>query len=164
MAKTIHVELSNQSINAAIKELKAYKKWVQTKETELRKKLAAVGATVASLNFSRAIYSGTNDVTVRVEDNGRTATIFAEGNAVAFIEFGTGDKYGHGHPQNAQFGVGPGTWSDGPDGKGHWDNPKGWYYGHGKHTFGNPPAMAMWRTVQKMQEQLTDIAKEVFRN
>ena len=163
MAKIIHVELSNAGIKAAIKELKAYKKWVQTKETELRKRLAAVGATVASLNFSRAIYSGTNDVTVRVEDNGRTATIFAEGNAVAFIEFGTGDKYGHGHPQNAQFGVGPGTWSDGPDGKGHWDNPNGWYYGHGKHTFGNPPSQSMWQAVQKMQEQLTDIAREVFR-
>jgi hypothetical protein len=164
VAKTIHVELTNQSINRAIKELKAYKKWVLEKETELRKRLAAVGATVASLNFSRAIYNGTNDVTVRVEDNGRTATIYAEGAAVAFIEFGTGDKYGHGHPQNGQFGVGPGTWSDGPDGKGHWDNPRGWYYGHGKHTFGNPPAKAMWSAVQAIQEQLTDIAREVFRN
>ena len=164
MAKTIHVEFSNQSINAAIKEIKAYKQWVLIKEAELRKRLAAVGATVASLNFSRAIYNGTNDVTVRVEDNGKTATIYAEGEAVAFIEFGTGDKYGHGHPQNDEFGVGPGTWSDGPDGKGHWDNPNGWYYGHDKHTFGNPPAMAMYRTVQTMTEQLTDIAKEVFRN
>lgn len=165
MAKVIRVELTNESINNAIKEVKAYKKWVLEKEAELRKRLATLGATVASISFSRAIYSGTNDVTVRVEDNGRTATIYAEGKSVAFIEFGTGDKYGHGHPQNDEFGVGPGTWSDNPElgGKGHWDNPNGWYYGHNKHTFGNPPAMAMWGAVQAMQEQLTDIAKEVFR-
>ena len=166
MAKTIHVELTEESIKAAIEEIKEYKKWVKTKEKELRLRLASLGATVASISFARAIYSGTNDVTVRVKDKGHTATIYAEGKAVAFIEFGTGDRYGHGHPQNDEFGVGPGTWSDNPDlgGKGLWDNPNGWYYAHGKHTFGNPPAQAMWGAVQAMQEQLTDIAREVFRN
>ena len=152
-----------KSIDKAIKELNQYKDWVQMKETELRERLAFVGATVASIEFARAIYSGTNDVSIRVEDNGTKATIIAEGKAVAFIEFGSGAKYGNGHPMNDEFGTGPGTYSDGPNGKGHWNNPKGWYYAPKRHTYGNPPAMAMVHARDAMVEQLTDIAREVFR-
>ena len=152
--------LSDQNIKNAINEVKRYRRWVEEKEAELRVRLASVGATVASIQFSRAIYNGTNDVSVRVDDTGSVAVIYAEGESVAFIEFGSGDKYGHGHPQAGEFGMGPGTY---PDGKGHWDDPKGWWYGHGKHSYGNPPAMAMYKAVQAMTEQLTTIAKEVFR-
>lgn len=158
MAKTITVELSDKGINDAIKELREYKQWIELKEKELRERLSALGATVASIQFSRAIYNGANDVTVRVEDDGSTAVIYAEGESVAFIEFGAGARYGYGHPQAGEFGVGPGTYP----GKGHWDNPKGWWYGHGQHSYGNPPAMAMYNAVQRMTEQITTIAKEVF--
>ena len=152
--------LSQESIDNAIREVRNYKAWVLQKENELRVRLAAVGATVASIQFSRAIYNGTNDVSVRVDNTGSVAVIYAEGEAVAFIEFGSGDRYGHGHPQAGEFGMGPGTY---PDGKGYWDNPKGWWYGHSQHTYGNPPAMAMYQAVQAMTEQITTIAKEVFR-
>jgi hypothetical protein len=87
------------------------------------------------------------------------AVIYAEGESVAFVEFGSGIKYGYGHPQAGEFGVGPGTY---PDGKGHWDDPKGWWYGHGQHSYGNPPAMAMYRAVEQMTEDITRIAREVF--
>lgn len=160
MPKTIVVNpLDPKSVSEAIKAVKQYKAWVAMKETELRQRLAMLGASVASIQFSRAIYNGSNDVTVRVDNTGSVAVIYAEGQDVAFIEFGAGATYGYGHPQAGEFGVGPGTY---PDGKGHWDNPNGWYYAHGKHTFGNPPAMAMYTAVQTMAEQLTAIAKEVF--
>lgn len=152
--------LSQESIDNAIREVRQYKQWVLQKEKELRVRLASVGATVASIQFSRAIYSGTNDVSVRVDNTGSVAVIYAEGEAVAFIEFGSGDRYGHGHPQAGEFGMGPGTY---PDGKGYWNNPKGWWYGNSQHTYGNPPAQAMWQAVQTMTEQITMIAKEVFR-
>lgn len=161
MAERIVVELTNKSINQAIKELQAYKLWIQTKEAELRSRLAMLGATVASIRFSGAIAT-TNNISVRVEDDGSTATIYAEGEEVAFIEFGTGIKYGYGHPDAGRFGFGPGTWSDGPEGKGHWDNENGWWYGSGKHTYGNPPAMAMYDAVKAITEQVTQIAREVF--
>jgi hypothetical protein len=101
-------------------------------------------------------------VTVRVDDTGSVAVIYAEGESVAFIEFGAGAKYGYGHPQAGEFGFGPGTWSDGESGKGHWNDPKGWWYAPGQHSYGNPPAMAMYQAVQKMTEELTVIAREVF--
>ena len=159
MSTRIEVKLTEDSINNAIHELRAYKAWVLAKEAELRQRLAALGATVASIQFSRAIYNGTNDVTVRVDDTGSVAVIYAEGQSVAFIEFGSGVKYGYGHPQAGEFGTGPGTY---PDGKGNWDNPKGWWYGDSQHTYGNPPAQAMYSAVQRMTEQITTIAREVF--
>ena len=162
MAKTIKIELSDSSLNSAIKELNRYKRWVLEKEEELRIRLATIGATVASIQFSRAIYNGTNDVTVRVDDTGSVAVIYAEGESVAFIEFGSGAKYGYGHPEVGEFG--PGTYSESEElgGKGHWDNPKGWYFGSGQHSFGNPPAMAMVSARDAIVESVTSIAREVF--
>jgi len=158
MPKTVRISLSDESIKNGIKEVQKYKRWVLDKENELRTRLATLGATVASIQFSRAIYNGSNDVSVRVDDTGSVAVIYAEGESVAFIEFGAGIKYGYGHPQAGEHGMGPGTYP----GKGNWDNEKGWWYGHGQHSYGNPPAMAMYEAVQKMTEELTRIAREVF--
>lgn len=163
MAKTIRIDgLSEASINVAVQEMHRYADWVRSKEAELVSKLAAIGKQVAEINFAFAVYDGTNDVSVRVEENGSSATIYAEGKDVAFIEFGSGATMGYGHPDAGEHGFGPGTWSDGESGKGHWDDPNGWYYKHGEKSYGNPPAMAMWQAVQTMTEELTSIAKEVF--
>lgn len=161
MPKEIVVDpMSQDSVANAIKELKRYKAWVVEKEALLRNRLAMIGATVASVQFSRAIYNGAKDVSVRVDDTGSVAVVYAEGSTVAFIEFGAGAKYGYGHPEADKFGTGPGTY---PEGKGHWDNPKGWWYGHSQHSYGNPPAMAMYEARERMVEQVTQIAREVFR-
>ena len=162
MSKTIQIELNDNSINSAINELRQYSAWVQSKEEELRTRLAMLGATVASIQFSRAMYNGSNDVSVRVDDTGSVAVIYAEGESVAFIEFGSGKKYGYGHPKAGEFGFGPGTWSDGDQGKGHWDKDHGWWYGSGQHSYGNPPAMAMYSAVKEITENVTRIAREVF--
>lgn len=157
----IELKLDNRSIGNAVKAVQKYQLWVAAKEKELRSRLAMLGATVASIRFARAIYTGSNDVTVRVDDMGSVAVIYAEGEAVAFIEFGAGSTYGYGHPQTGEFGVGPGTF---PDGKGHWNNPKGWWFGSSQHTYGNPPAMAMYDAVQEIAKSVTEIAREVFRS
>ena len=157
----IEVKLTNRSIGDAVKAVQKYQAWVSLKEKELRSRLAMLGATVASIQFARAIYTGSNDITVRVDDTGSVAVIYAEGEAVAFIEFGAGITHGYGHPQAGEFGVGPGTY---PDGKGHWDNPKGWWFGNSQHTYGNPPAAAMYSAVQEIAKSVTEIAREVFRS
>ena len=156
----IKVELTTKSIGKAVREVQKYAAWVSQKESELRSKLAMRGATVASIQFARAIYTGSNDVSVRVDDTGSVAVIYAEGEAVAFIEFGAGATYGYGHPQAGELGFGPGTY---PDGKGHWNNLKGWWFGNSQHTYGNPPAAAMYKAVQEITQSVTEIAREVFR-
>ena len=164
MPKTIRINgLSQENINNAIKEVRRYKRWVEQKEIELRTRLAEIGAEVARVKFSGAAYDGVNDVSVRVDHTAISAVIYAEGQAVAFIEFGSGAEKGYGHPSAGEHGFGPGTWSTSELGKGHWDNPNGWYYKHGEKSHGNAPAMAMWGAVETMTEQITTIAKEVFR-
>jgi hypothetical protein len=163
MAKTIRINgISEATIDVAVKELRRYAEWVSRKESELIIKLAERGKAVASVKFASAKYDGTNDVSVRVDSTGSVAVIYAEGEAVAFIEFGSGAKEGYGHPQADEHGFGPGTWSTGESGKGHWDNPDGWYYAHGKKSHGNPPAMAMVSARDTMVEELMQIAREVF--
>ena len=169
MSKTIQIELNNRSINKAIKELRQYSAWIQKKEIELRKRLAELGRDVAEVRFNNVIPSDGDRITVRVEDDGTKATIYAEGTEVVFIEFGTGAKFGYGHPTAGEYGFGPGTWSDGPEGKHHWNEKtkkgdyKGWWYGEeGKHTYGNPPAMGMYIAVKEITENVTRIATEVF--
>ncbi len=165
MAKTIRINgISAGNIEEAAQGLQEYAQWVRRKESELITKLAERGKDVASVKFAGATYDGINDVTVRVDNTGSVAVIYAEGEAVAFIEFGSGAAMGYGHPDAGKHGLGPGTWSTNEElgGKGHWDDPDGWYYEHGKKSHGNPPAMAMWQAVQTMTEELTMIAREVF--
>jgi hypothetical protein len=89
MAKTIRMAgISEGNIQKAVKELQLYAEWITKKEAELVEKLAERGKAVASIKFATAVYDGTNDVSVRVDANGSTAVIYAEGAAVAFIEFG----------------------------------------------------------------------------
>ena len=157
----IEIKLTDRSIGNAIKAVERYQAWVSEKEKELRSRLAMLGATVASIRFARAIYTGSNDITVRVDDTGSKAVIYAEGEALLFIEFGAGITYGYGHPQAGEFGYGPGTYSEDKD---NWKNPKGWWFGSSQHTFGNPPAMAMYDAVQEIAKSVTEIAREVFRS
>lgn len=161
--KKIVVPLSESGIQKIQYELMVYRKWQEEKARELAERLAALGATVASIRFSRAVYTGKKDVEVTVEELPNGYRVKADGESVLFIEFGSGVTYGYGHPEAGEFGMGPGTY---PDGKGHWDDPKGWYLpksAGGGHTFGNPPAMPMYEARKAIEQELPRIVKEVFR-
>lgn len=160
--KRIVVPLSESGIQKIQDELTVYRKWQEEKALELAERLASLGATVASIRFSRAVYTGQKDVDVSVEELPNGYKVKADGESVLFIEFGSGVTYGYGHPEAGEFGMGPGTY---PDGKGHWDDPKGWYLpksAGGGHTFGNPPAMPMYEARKAIEQELPRIVKEVF--
>ena len=162
MAKTITMSLSTKSINAAIKELKAYRKSIDGKVDTLCRKLAEMGAVKVSLGYARAIYNGDKDISVSVEKTDKGYSIIASGESVLFVEFGAGVTYGSGHPQAAEFGMGPGTY---PNGKGHWDDPKGWWIPEehgGGHTYGNPPNPVMYETARDLKDEILRVAREVF--
>ena len=161
--KKIVVPLSESGIQKIQDELTVYRKWQEEKARELAERLAALGATVASIRFSRAVYTGKKDVEVTVEELPNGYKVKADVESVLFIEFGSGVTYGYGHPEAGEFGMGPGTY---PNGKGHWDDPKGWYLpksAGGGHTFGNPPAMPMYEARKAIEQELPRIVKEVFR-
>jgi hypothetical protein len=144
------------SVSRAQRRLDEYFADLIEKANTVCERLATIGAVRASLDFSRAIYNGTNDVEVTVEPIDNGYAIRATGNAVLFIEFGSGASYGYGHPE--QEGYGPGTYP----GKGHWDDPNGWWYGNHEHSYGNPPAAAMYHAKQDVLQEVQRIADEVF--
>jgi hypothetical protein len=144
------------SVSMAKRRLDEYVADLIEKANTVCERLATIGAVRASLDFSRAIYNGTNDVAVTVEPIDNGYAIHATGNAVLFIEFGSGASYGYGHPEPE--GYGPGTYP----GKGHWDDPDGWWYGDHEHSYGNPPAAAMYHAKQDVLQEVQRIADEVF--
>ena len=144
------------SVSRAQRRLDEYFADLIEKANTVCERLATIGAVRASLDFSRAIYNGTNDVAVTVEPINNGYAIHATGNAVLFIEFGSGASYGYGHPEPE--GYGPGTYQ----GKGHWDDPNGWWYGNHEHSYGNPPAAAMYHAKQDVLQEVQRIADEVF--
>ena len=161
MSRIIHLDpFDPASVQAAIKEIEDYKKWLEGKAKELVKRLADIGAFDAHIRFANAFYTGDRDFDVTVEQlDENTFAIVASGETILFIEFGAGITYGYGHPQAGEFGYGPGTY---PSEKGHWNDPKGWWTPDGVHTYGNPPGMPMYRTAKELAQRVEEVAKEVF--
>ena len=151
------------SIDKAISQLENYSRDLDRKARELCERLAQMGALYAEWNFSGVLYSGDTDYKITVElGEGNTYIIKADGEAVLFMEFGAGVKHGYGHPQAWEFGMGPGTYP----GKGHWNDPKGWWYGepgNWTHTYGNAPGMPMYNAAKDLRQEILQTAQEVFK-
>lgn len=153
------------NLSDVIRQLEQYRNTLHDKMRLLLEGLATIGVDIANVSFGSMHYDGDRDVSVGpVWLDDHTLALSARGKDVLFMEFGSGALYGDGHPQAKQFGYGPGTWSDNEalGGKGHWDDPNGWYYRHGEKSWGNPPAMAMHDAAQKMRAAVTKTAREVF--
>lgn len=182
--KKIVIDLSKPStIDKAIKEVQEYKKWLTTKTAELVSLLTRNGATVASAKFAGAAYAGFNDVEVTSEihsDGKRTVgTIRADGDAVLFIEFGTGITMPEAPAEELAITT-PGIPGHGTYGQGQGANPKGWIYegmqgvvvpngtaestvAPGKvRTFGNPASHSMFDTRQRLIDDFDKYVQEVF--
>lgn len=167
MKKKYVIQLSAKDIKKLQSELKDYQKLVDRKAEELCKRLAEMGAVKASLGFARSIYTGQEDHEIEVIAESQTHyKVRASGETVLFVEFGTG-LIGDGHPDGAETGMTPGSYSD-TIGKGHWNDPNGWWLprekngGHSQHTHGNPPNMPMYNTVKELELELARVVKEVF--
>lgn len=156
MAQTITVDLSVDGIERLKRFLIGKQRWLNRKTEEVCKRLAELGATKADVNFAAAYYDGEEDHVITVENRGNnTYAVVASGTTVLFVEFGSG-LIGYGHPEPS--GYGPGTYP----GKGHWDDPNGWWYGHGQHSHGNPPNMPMYNAVKDLELELESVVREVF--
>lgn len=151
--------LDPESVRNAVTELRQYQSDIDGKMRQVCEKLAHIGQVRASVGFSNAIYDGTNDVSVTAEPFDNGWKVRASGHATLFIEFGSG-TIGYGHPEPQEYG--PGTWSDSESGKRHWQDPNGWYYAHGRKSFGNPPAAAMYYAEQDIRREIETVVKEVF--
>ena len=150
-------------IDDIINGLESYKRSLKVKADALVRALANMGATNVSLTYARTPYTGPKIANVTVEERGPGKyAIVASGQTVLFLEFGAGVTYGYGHPN--PMGYGPGTYP----GKGHWDDPNGWYLPKsamgrsGVHTYGNAPSAAMYYTGKGLHQMVKQAARGVF--
>lgn len=146
-----------------------YSKHLKEIEDNLARRLAEIGAQRAEVYFAGATYDGDNDVSVNIEKRGNGYyAVVASGKASIFIEFGSG-LIGYGYPAEENNGLVPGSYSD-TIGKGHWKDPRGWVYGgvgSGKsrvplRSHGNPPAMAMYKSMKEAEQEIRNVVEEVF--
>lgn len=176
--KVVSVSLTPEGIQKAINELNAFRKRVEKGQKELLKKLADTGAEKAQERFSGALYAGKNDVFVRTEETGENKrAVVADSNqedpVELFIEFGTGVVWDDNHPEAAQHGMIRGEYGYKLGRHEKWrykgdPGNLGTVIEEGKHkgevvTSGNPAAKAMYHSRKTVEEEFTDIAKEVFR-
>ena len=170
----IKLNLSDAGIKQAQKEYDEWRKTLETRIEQFVKRLSEMGAEVAKIRSTAAVYDGDmSDIAVGVEPDGKKATVYATGQAVAFIEFGTGVAFAE-HPS--------GMYAHGTYGRGQGTKPNGWVYkgvpgptaqpvynrlGEQKpdvwRTKGNPPACAMWESAAQMAASVKTVWEEVMR-
>lgn len=171
----IKLKLSMDSINQALKEVKAYQKKVEGAGEEIAKQLSEIGYSVAYSVMQGHVFSGETIESLTLEKKGEGRyVLYAESQAILFFEFGAGVRYGGGHPWDDDFGFGPGTYP----GNGHWDDPNGWWFptddprlvirrdknGQGwGHSYGNKPHMPFYNADRAMRDSLLTVAKAVLR-
>jgi hypothetical protein len=156
--------LDKQEIDRAIKELKQFKQGFLEREKKLLEGLAKIGLKDASVRFTTAMYDGTNDVSVRLDETKKGYVIVADGEAVAFIEFGAGVYHNTSEPY-------PNPRPNGIVGIGEYGKGKGkrkaWGYMNENDelviTRGNPAAMPMWYASEEIKNSVLKVVREVFK-
>lgn len=172
--KRIEVDLSEKGIKTIQRELKEQQKWTAKKVDELAKRLAELGVEKAEINFGAALYDGVNDVKVTKKHDGKGQyTVMANGQAVLFIELGTGIHYPDaplGEYQGAE-GMTHGSYGKGLGNNDYWfytgqPGNAGGELAHNRKnttiTHGNPPNQPMYMTVRELEQEFARIVKEVF--
>lgn len=177
MSKVIRFRLYSRSIQGAIREIEAYKRRLSKIKDDICLNLAKIGMQEASVRFASAQYDGTNDSVVTIEQMENGYKVVASGNAVAFIEFGTGVHYNAGvsYPLEKPSGiVGIGEYGKKQGKKDEWryngdpgtngelrTSSSGETY---VVTHGNPAQMPMYNALTAMRSEVERIVREAFRN
>lgn len=169
--RVITIELSEQGIDKAIKELADYKQEFLKKVDLLREKVAERLADEAKRDFIGAVVDDLvrggqryAHVDVSVDNRGNVTVVVASGEDAVWVEFGAG-VYHNGspgsspHPHGAELGM-----TIGGFGKGNGKRETWGFYEDGelKLTRGTPARMPMARAVTTVCNEISQIAKEVF--
>ena len=192
MANIIIDPLDLNSIDKAIKELERIEKNLDEGCKKLVELLAQDGVRVAKAGFDTAVYAGekgdidVDSEIVKLRDGNYKAIVYAKGENVGFIEFGTGIRFPMGDTSNYVTSIPPHGTFDKKQGA----NPYGWwYYGYPTdnmpegtdiairknkngeiiyrdgvmHTYGNPPHSCMHNAYEEIKRQINQRIKEAFR-
>lgn len=176
MRKTINISLTVESIDKAIAELQAYKRRVEDRKNTFLKRLKDEGLIDLNVRWAGTLYDGIDVTQTRADDIENGFVISASGQAVCFIEFGTGVHF---NDSGSYPGEKPeGVVDIGMYGYGYGKHDYWFYHGdpsfataggtaaNGKKntviTHGNPANCHMYNTTKWIKDNTVRIAKEVF--
>lgn len=169
------MSINIDGLSDLIQRLKAFRQSIPEREKLCLKLLAEIGIAEADIGFKNAQYDGAKDVMItgpKWLDSNKIA-IYAVGDTVTFIEFGTGVTYFDKHPKADEFGMQRGEFGQGKGKQQSWG-----YYGSGGTygefvrstdkgdvylTSGNPSNAVMYETGKAIEEQTLSIVRQVFR-
>lgn len=161
MAKKITIQLSEESIKAAIKDLEKYKREIDAKAKTLVQRLVEAGVEIAKQEVLTlgAFDSGElhDSLDGLMYTDGAHGIVFAKCGHCAFVEFGTG-VVGAASPHPTM------PWQYDVNAHGE----AGWVYydekqGRFRWTKGMPSRPYMYLTARQLEEKVVEIAREVFR-
>lgn len=168
MARKIKVNaLDMASVKKALKEVEDYRKDFKRRCGVFIDRLSDIGLEVIHSTMDSVPDEEKGNYhteIINTGDGNRTgAKIRLKGDKVLFIEFSAGITYGtkdYPLPSGDKYGMG--TYP----GKGHWDDPNGWYYydedGNVRHSYGNRAYMPMYHADEEIRSKISEIAREVF--
>lgn len=166
---TIEFELSEKSIDDAIRKIELYKKDLKTKTSRLVDVLAKRVEEYAAFELSQHVWTGETLASLRsVHDADSFTARVIVGGAAVWLEFGTGvvaNPVGVGnyaHPKAAELGMD----GIGEYGHGHGADPNGWWYydadGRKRHTYGIPATMFMYYSAMTTRDRIPEMARGLF--
>lgn len=156
---TITYSLDEKSIRAAAKKLEQLN--FRKNLDELCRRLSEV----AAQELDNRGYNAGSGITVTAEPTEDGYKIMAEGEAVYFLEYGTGNMAGTGEI----LGTPPVDTTPGSYSEQHADTYRQWWYtgqpakSDGSYRYEHAPKSGMYFAFQAMRENVQTIAKEIFR-
>lgn len=170
--KVIRCRLSPRDIDDAIKELEKYKREIIRRTDLLREKVAEKLAELSKNGFAGAVVDDlvrggrkTADVEVSVVDRENVTLVIAQGEDAIWAEFGAGVHHNGSvgsspHPKGSELGFTIGSYGKGMGKRDTW----GFYEDGELHlTHGAPATMPMYNAVKTVCDEISVIAREVFR-
>ncbi len=165
--KTIEVRLDPQGVEAAIKELNAYKEYLVARTEALLQRLTSDGATIAKAKVVQLGIKYDNNLTASINGfvTGNVGFIKVDDEHAVFFEFGTGPiGAANPHPKGGKYKSS--GWFTKADGKAM-DSLYGWTrFGDDGNTFfythGQKSKPFLYETALELQREFPRIAKEVF--
>ena len=152
---TISVEVD--SVVAAMQ--KHLNDWLNEKNELFLQKILAEAQKSAEREFGSA-------VTVSVQkENDNTYALVADGDAVCFLEFGTGvyAESFHEFAQFMPFDIYPGSWSESDMGSHTWSHWVNSLKNPMEYPYNRQARRGMWEAYKTIQRESERIAKEVYR-
>lgn len=170
--KVIRFGLSTREIDEAIKELDEYKREILRKTELLRELVAERIADLAQSGFGRAVIDDLLNgeqrlaqVDVSVDKRQNITLVIAKGEDAIWAEFGAGVHHNGSvgsspHPSGSELGFTIGGYGYGMGKRDTW----GFYEdGELRLTHGAPATMPMYNSMKTVCDEISKIAREVFK-